>query len=133
ALGILTEASHRFERGTDLWAVPDALRRAIEIVLATGGGSLDGEPLDLWPEPANPPRIFLRSARVAQVLGLELPVAELERCLVAIGATVVSKPAEGRFAVDVPGWRPDLKAEIDLIEEVARIHGYQSFPDELRP
>ena len=133
ALGLLTEASHRFERGTDLWGLPEALRRCIDIVLATAGGTLDQELLDLWPEPANPPRIFLRSARVAQVLGAELPVSELERCLLAVGATVVSKPAEGRLAVDAPGWRPDLREEIDLVEEVARIHGYQSFPDDLRP
>jgi phenylalanyl-tRNA synthetase beta chain len=133
ALGILTEASQRFERGTDLWGLPDALRRCIDIVLATAGGVLDQELLDLWPEPANPPRIFVRTARVAQVLGVELPVAELERCLLAVGATVVSKPGEGRLAVDAPGWRPDLREEIDLIEEIGRIHGYQSFPDELRP
>lgn len=133
ALGILTEASHRFERGTDLWGLPDALRRCIDIVLATAGGVLEQELMDLWPEPINPPRIFLRTARTAQVLGVELPTAELERCLLAVGATVVSKPAEGRLAVDAPGWRPDLREEIDLIEEVARIHGYQSFPDELRP
>jgi phenylalanyl-tRNA synthetase beta chain len=133
ALGLSTEASHRFERGTDLWGLPDALRRCIDIVLATAGGTLDLELLDLWPEPVHPPRIFLRTPRVAQVLGLELPIAELERCLLAVGATVVSKPGEGRLAVDAPGWRPDLREEIDLIEEIARVHGYQSFPDELRP
>jgi len=133
SLGLLTEASHRFERGTDLWAVPDALRRCMEVVLATAGGSIAGEPLDLWPEPANPPRIFLRTGRVAQILGLELPVSELERCLVAIGCTALSKPSEGRLAVEVPGWRPDLREEIDLVEEIARIHGYQKLPDELRP
>jgi phenylalanyl-tRNA synthetase beta chain len=132
-LGILTEASHRFERGTDLWGLPDALRRCIDVVLATGGGTLDQELLDLWPEPANPPRIFLRTARAAQVLGIELPLAELERCLLAVGATVVAKPGEGRLAVDAPGWRPDLQEEVDLVEEVARIHGYQNFPDTLRP
>src|SRR5262249_48487001 len=54
------------------------------------------------------------------------------RCLVAIGATVVAKPEDGRIAVEAPGWRPDLKQEVDLIEEVARIHGYQNLPTELR-
>jgi len=133
AVGLATEASHRFERGTDLWGLPDALRRCIDVVLATAGGSLDLELLDLWPEPVSPPRIFLRTARVAQVLGVELPVAELERCLLAVGATVVSKPGEGRLAVDAPGWRPDLQDEVTLIEEIARVHGYQNFPSELRP
>ena len=81
----------------------------------------------------HPPRIFLRPARVAQVLGVEVPWDAIERYLVAIGATVVSKPEDGRIAVDVPGWRPDLVAEIDLIEEIARLHGYDNFPTELRP
>lgn len=133
ALNLSTEASYRFERGIDLWGGEAAMRRCIELVLATAGGELAEPPLDLWPAPSFAPRIFLRPARVAQVLGVELPWHELERHLVAIGATVVSKPEDGRIAVDVPGWRPDLRREIDLIEEIARLHGYDSFPAELRP
>ena len=132
ALGLFTEASQRFERGTDLWGVPEALRRGVAVLLAVAGGRLAEEPADCWPEPANPPRIFLRTARTAQILGVDLPVHVLEQCLVAIGCTVVAKPAEHRLAVEVPGWRPDLVAEIDVIEEVARIYGYANFPDELR-
>ncbi len=133
ALGMSTEASYRFERTIDRWAGGDAMRRCIELVLATGGGELADPPLDLWPEPSHPPRIFLRPARVAQVLGVEVPWNAIEQYLVAIGATVVSKPDDGRIAVDVPGWRPDLAREIDLIEEIARLHGYDSFPSDLRP
>ena len=132
-LNLSTEASYRFERGIDRWGGEAAMRRCIELVLATAGGTLVEPPVDLWPAPSHPPRIFLRPARVAQVLGVELPWAELERHLVAIGATVVSKPEDGRIAVDVPGWRPDLRREIDLIEEIARLHGYDSFPADLRP
>lgn len=131
--GLFTEASQRFERGTDLWAVPDALRRGVAVLLAVAGGRVDGEPADCWPDPVNPLRIFLRTGRVAQVLGVELPLHVLEQCLVAIGCAVVAKPAEHRLSVEVPGWRPDLTEEIDLVEEVARIYGYGSFPDELRP
>jgi phenylalanyl-tRNA synthetase beta chain len=133
ALGLSSEASYRFERGIDLWAGADAMRRAIALVLATTGGTLADAPVDVWPGTAHPPRIFLRLSRVAQVLGLELGLHEVERCLVAIGATVVAKPDDGRVAVDVPGWRPDLREEIDLVEEVARIHGYDRVPTELRP
>jgi len=132
-LGMSTEASYRFERGIDLWAGADALRRCVELVLATAGGTLVEAPLDLWPEPSHPPLIFLRPARTALLLGVELSWHEIERCLVAIGATVVAKPDDGRIAVEVPGWRPDLKEEIDLIEEVARVYGYDNLPTELRP
>ncbi len=133
ALGMSTEASYRFERNIDRWGGGDAMRRCVEIVLATGGGELADAPLDLWPEPSHPPRIFLRPARVAQVLGVEVPWSAIEQYLVAIGATAVSKPDDGRIAVDVPGWRPDLVREIDLIEEIARLHGYDTFPSDLRP
>ncbi len=133
ALGMTSEASYRFERGIDRWGGGDAMRRCIQIVLATAGGELADTPLDLWPEPSHPRRIFLRPARVAQVLGVDIPWAAIEQYLVAIGATVVSKPDDGRIAVDVPGWRPDLVREIDLIEEIARLHGYESFPADLRP
>ena len=133
SLGLSSEASYRFERGVDLWNGPEVLRRAVEIIQATAGGTLDGDPVDLFPQVTHPPRIFLRPARVRQVLGVEVPWDAIERYLVAIGATVVSKPDDGRIAVDVPGWRPDLAAEIDLIEEIARLHGYDSFPTELRP
>jgi phenylalanyl-tRNA synthetase beta chain len=131
-LGMSTEASYRFERGADLWAAGEAMRRCIELVFATAGGRLVEPPLDLWPEPSHPPRIFIRPARVAQVLGVDLPVPTIEKHLLAIGATVLSKPEDQRVAVDVPGWRPDLTGEIDLVEEIARVHGYDTFPVELR-
>src|SRR5690606_5459543 len=118
AAGLSTEASYRFERGIDLWNGAEALRRCIELVLVTAGGTLADAPVDCWPQASHPPRIFLRLERLTQVLGVELPLHTVERHLVAIGATVVSKPEDRRIAVDVPGWRPDLRAEIDLVEEV---------------
>jgi phenylalanyl-tRNA synthetase beta chain len=132
-LGLTTEASYRFERGIDRWGGVEALRRCIEIIGATAGGELTGLPVDVGPGPGNPPRIFLRPARVTQVLGVELPWQSIESYLVAVGATLVSKPEDGRIAVEAPSWRPDLVREVDLIEEIARLHGYEKFPAELRP
>jgi phenylalanyl-tRNA synthetase beta chain len=131
ALGLSTDASQRFERGVDKWGNVDAFRRAIRLLVTVAGGRIDGEMIDCFPTPSHPPRVFLRPNRVAQVLGVELEWREIERCLVAIGATVVSKPDDGRIAVDVPGWRPDLTAEIDLVEEIARVHGYDRIPTDL--
>jgi phenylalanyl-tRNA synthetase beta chain len=133
ALGLSTEASYRFERGIDRWGGVEALRRGIEIIIGIAGGELADAPVDLGPGPTNPPRIFLRPSRVAQVLGIELPWHAVESYLVAIGATLVPKPDDGRVAVEAPSWRPDLVREIDLVEEIARLHGYQNFPADLRP
>jgi len=132
ALGLSTDASYRFERGVDLWGLPEAQRRAADLILATAGGSV-ADTLDVWPAPHHPPRVFLRPARVAQVLGADLGIAAIEKYLVAVGCGVLNKPDDARLAVDVPGWRPDLAGEIDLIEEIARLHGYDAFPTDLRP
>ncbi len=131
--GLATEASQRFERGTDRWGAVDAFRRCIRLMLSVAGGTVDGPTVDCVPVPAFPPRIFLRPSRVAQLLGVDLPWIEIEKHLVALGATVVRKPDDERIAVDVPGWRPDITAEIDLIEEIARFHGYDNIPTDLRP
>lgn len=133
ALNLSSEASYRFERGVDLWNGPEAIRRCIEIILATAGGTLVEPPVDLFPRVTHPLRIFLRPSRVARVLGVELAWKDVEKALGAIGATVLSKPDDARIAVDVPGWRPDLVKEVDLIEEIARVHGYDNFPSDLRP
>jgi phenylalanyl-tRNA synthetase beta chain len=132
AVDLSTDASHRFERGVDRWGAVDAFRRCIRLIVTLAGGALDGPAVDCFPAPMHPPRIFLRPSRVTQVLGVDLSWAEIERQLVAMGATVVSKPDDGRIAVDVPGWRPDITSEIDLIEEVVRLYGYDRIPAEMR-
>ena len=131
-LGLSTESSYRFERGVDVPALPDALHRLLELILAVAGGEVREAPVDLWPSPTAQRSVFLRPSRVARVLGVDSSREEIERSLGAIGCVALPKDAD-RLAVQVPSWRPDLTDEIDLVEEVARIRGYETIPEETRP
>jgi len=131
ALELSSESSYRFERGIDMLGMPDALRRAIELIIAVAGGEVRAPALDLWPQPQQERTIFLRPERVSRLLGVTIERPEVERLLTAVGFFVA--PKDARLAVQVPGWRPDVTREVDLIEEVARSKGYDAFPDELRP
>ena len=147
SLGISTEASFRFERGVDPEGHLPAVKRVLEVILATAGGEVDGPILEVLPRPWEPSALALRSARVAQVLGVRLEDAELEALLAPLGFTVRNggretggEEAEGEaegggdLSVIVPGYRSyDVTREIDLIEEIARVHGYDRFPDDLVP
>ena len=138
ALGISTDASFRFERGVDPEGHLPAVKRVLEIILATAGGEVDGPILEVLPRPWEPSTLALRPTRVEQVLGVRFEDAELEALLTPLGFTVQNGSGGGEggggLSVIVPGYRSyDVTREIDLIEEITRAYGYDRFPDDLTP
>ena len=135
ALGISTDASYRFERGVDPEGHLPAVKRALEVILATAGGEVDGPILEVLPRPWEASALKLRPARVEQVLGVRFDDAELEALLTPLGFTVQNGGGKAKagddLSVSVPGFRSyDVTREIDLIEEVTRAHGYDRFPED---
>ncbi len=126
--GMHTESSHRFERGTDRAMVRHVLRSAIRMTteLAPGARAVKGE-IHVEGAPATVPRLTLRRARMDALLGLEVPWSEARAMLARLGC--VERAADDDAAeVDAPSHRLDLTREVDLIEEVIRVHGMNAVP-----
>ena len=132
ALGLSTDASYRFERGVDPELGPMAMDRVVRLIVSLAGGSLAQAPADVVGYEATPRQLTLRSRRVTQVLGAEVPLAAAAKYLSGAGFTVGGETRD-TLTVSVPSWRGDVVDEIDLVEEVARFHGYDKLPDEIRP
>jgi phenylalanyl-tRNA synthetase beta chain len=129
--GLHTDASHRFERGADYESTVLSCDRVAELILQSGGGELGGivdviaRKLDLAP-------IALHVSEVLRILGEKLETTEILRILRRLGFELVPEHVEEpEFTVLVPSWRLDVEREIDVIEEIARLHGYDKFPNTL--
>jgi phenylalanyl-tRNA synthetase beta chain len=130
-LGVSTDASYRFERGVDEEAIPDLLNYAVELITRVAGGARQGDPTDSHEPHPRAPAIKLRPSRAARVLGQEISVEEIERQLQSI-EFAVKRDGDG-VLVTPPSFRSDVTGEIELIEEIARLHGYENFSSEIRP
>lgn len=130
-LKLFSDASYRFERALDPQGQDWASRRCCELILELAGGELlTGSAFAGIRPPETLSPITLRFAQIRRILGIEIPEAEAVRILLALGLRQVAT-APGTITVIPPSHRRDLSREIDLIEEVARIHGYDKLPSDV--
>src|SRR5712692_2813903 len=139
ALGLRTEASMRFERGADAEMAELASRRCAELIQLLGGGEVLAGVVDVYPGRVSPPAIELTRKELLRVMGADVPDADVEEILSALGFAPVRVDSTQGTAGSLlaawtcrrPSWRGDVTREIDLIEEVARLYGLDKFPARL--
>lgn len=129
--GLSTDASYRFERGTDIGFPPEAARMAASLLGKFGGKASRGL-IDVYPKPRKPKSVVLRHRRIADLLGVEVPADFVSRLLADLGFRVEERQ-NGTWIAEVPSFRVDIEREADLIEEVARFYGYDKIPSEPTP
>ena len=128
-LNLHSDSSYRFERGVDPCGLDWAGRRCCQLILEIAGGELlDGPVFAGTPPEAKRPAITLRFDQLPRILGIDVDQGEAIRILRELGLEKTSEVTIGSASFIPPSWRRDLTREIDLIEEVARIYGYDEIP-----
>jgi len=129
ALRLHSPSSYRFERGVDPEGIDWASRRACELIAESAGGEILAGVVDVQPvRPASHPQVVLRMSQIPRILGIELDQSRVKKILEKLGLDLLAS-TDSQATWIAPSWRRDLNREIDLIEEVARIHGYDEIPE----
>lgn len=123
--GFKTDASFRFERGTDPDMTVLALKRAALLIAELAGGRISTQVADSYPNPVQPFAFDVRYAEIRRLIGKAIPDAQIKDIIEALGITVVNE-ADGVLNVQVPPYKVDVTREVDIIEEVLRIYGYNN-------
>lgn len=131
-LGLFSDSSYRFERGIDRYGLDWASRRCVQLILELAGGELCSGSVFAGVAPgASREPILLRLSQISRILGIEISREEVLRILKSLGLVEATAHFAGTISMLPPSWRRDLTREIDLIEEVARIHGYEKIPEDV--
>lgn len=125
--GLSTDASFRFERGVDVDLVPYALERAVQLIQEVAGGKVGMEAVDLYPNPIQKRKVTLRYTRINELLGHEIEKNTIQNILTSLDFEILSSSNDG-LELLVPNYRVDVDREVDVIEEVLRIYGFNLIP-----
>ena len=128
-LNLHSAASFRFERTLDPHQIDWASRRCCELIIEVAGGELADGVIDVGEQPKAAEPFVFRSQRVDQVLGITVPEETTGQILKALGFELNQAGQSGEYKVNAPSWRQDVTREIDLVEEVGRVYGYENVPD----
>ncbi len=127
SLGLGTEASYRFERWVDPGSTLFAAERAAQLIAELSGGEAADGNIDVYPNEIKEKEVLLRLARVKKILGYDIPKEDIQDILEKLGFKIILD-SESQFRYSIPTYRSDVEREIDLIEEIARIYGYDNIP-----
>lgn len=123
--GLSTDASFRFERGIDPAITDYALKRAALLIQEVAGGEITSDLIDLYPKKIEDHTVFLNYAKAAKVIGQELPKETIKKILASLDIKVQSQSDAG-LGLIVPAYRVDVNRDIDVIEEILRVYGYNN-------
>ncbi len=126
--GLHTDASHRFERGADFESTVASCDRVAELILKSAGGKLSSGTIDVIVRQVDLAPVALHLSEVHRILGEKLEPNEIFRILQQLGFELMpERGGDPDFTVHIPSWRLDVEREIDVVEEIARLHGYDKF------
>ncbi len=131
-LGLASDSSYRFERGADIGGVIWASNRAAALMQEIAGGKIMAGLIDALAKPIAKRHVKCRYSQVNRLLGIEIPPATVKKIFPGLSLSVTSDDAVG-CEVEVPTFRVDLEREVDLIEEICRIHGAEKIPAQMQP
>ena len=125
AHGLNTDASFRFERGIDPTLTVDALKKAVLLLVELADAEIASNITDLYPTPIENFTFDLRFAKVKELLGVEIPEATIKTILAALDINILNEN-NGTLSIEVPAYRVDVQREVDIIEDILRIYGYDN-------
>jgi len=127
-LSLPSESAFRFERTVNIENIDWASKRTAQLITQVAGGKVAKGVIDAYPKSKTPKEVTLRLSRLSKLLGIEIPSKEVVRILSALSFEPRAK--DDLIVCAVPSWRSDVHREVDLIEEVARVYGYNKIPTE---